>query len=417
MKLGAEPAQITPASGGWRLHHGAAPPREAPSLEELRPLLPAGVPVELALPCFAVILQRLTLPSTEREELSGMIQLHLEKTLPYPIEEVTSDFVEVRRGTAETTALAVAVHGPGLTKLCQPLRTAERLPEFVSLFALDVAPHLPSGGVVAAVWAEQGHLAVGLYEGGVLSWADNLIGLDAETVATDLPSLLLTAEMEGVPVRVEAAVVASDCVHLREVLGGVFRVPIGVLAVEEVRPRRQIQLEPPDWALAAQRQARTENLRQRLLLGAMAYLLLVACAFVYLAWTKRQVQILEAQIARVQPALLAMQARAVRWQALAPALVPSQYPVEVLFLVNRNRPAEVHITLFEVTPAQFKVEGEAPNPGLAIDFTEKLRADHDLASYSIESAPPSILPKGDAQFRIFGNARGLASVPSSEAKP
>jgi hypothetical protein len=109
MKLGAETAQITPTPGGWRLHLGSAAPKEAATLEEIAALLPPGGHVELSLPCQAAVLERLTLPSTEREELQGMIQLHLEKTLPYPVEEVTSDFEEIQRTETESTVLALAV--------------------------------------------------------------------------------------------------------------------------------------------------------------------------------------------------------------------------------------------------------------------------------------------------------------------
>ena len=81
-----------------------------------------------------------------------MMQLHLEKTLPYPVEEVTSDFEEIKRGETDSTILALAVHGPVLAQMCQPLRDAERLPDRVSLFALDIAAQCPTGQTVAAIW-------------------------------------------------------------------------------------------------------------------------------------------------------------------------------------------------------------------------------------------------------------------------
>ena len=69
-----------------------ARPTKYSTLGEAAAALPLNVAVRLALPCQAALLERLKLPATDREELAGMVQLQLEKTLPYPVEEVSSDF-------------------------------------------------------------------------------------------------------------------------------------------------------------------------------------------------------------------------------------------------------------------------------------------------------------------------------------
>jgi hypothetical protein len=401
-KPGADAAQITPTPSGWRLHPGAGLALTAPSLPELVPQLPAGAAVSLSLPTYSALLERLTLPATDRDELSGMIQLHLEKTLPYPVEEVTSGFEIIRQTESETTLLSFAVHGPVLQQLCQPLRDAERLPTHLSLFALDLAPQLPTGQRVAAVWAEQEHLAIAIYEAGKLSWAYSLIGMDVGTLQSDLPPLLLTAEVEGVPTNVESVALASDCEAFREPLREIFGVPVGLFAVEEVRPRRDTNLVPPDWTRAAGVQERRERWQQRLLLAAVVYLLLVAVAFVYLAWMKQRLRGIEVEIARTQPLIAATKQQQARLLAMAPAVDRSYFAVEQLYLVNRNRPPEAHITQFNSAPDQFTVKGEAPDAGQAIDFAEKLRAEKELSAYQIDSGPPKILPNNHAQFSIFG---------------
>ena len=114
---------------------------------------------------------------------------------------------------------------------------------------------------------EQGNIAIGIYESGRLSWASNLLGMDPETLKAELPSLLLMAEVEGVPTAVQSVVLASDCADLHEHLREIFTVPIGSFLIEEVRPRQGVNLLPPDWAQAALKQERTERLRQRLLLA------------------------------------------------------------------------------------------------------------------------------------------------------
>jgi hypothetical protein len=401
-KPGADAAQITPTPDGWRLHLGGAPAQTAPTLPELIPAMPEGSHVDLALPCHAALLERMTLPATDREELAGMIQLHLEKTLPYPVEEVTSGFEIIEQTESETTLLSIAVHGPVLAQLCDPLRHAGRVPAHLSLFALDLVPHLPTGKRIAAIWGEPEHLAIGIYQSGKLSWAYSLLGTDAETLRSDLLSLLLTAEVEGVPTSVESVVLASDCEILREPLQEIFDVPIGNFAVAEVRPRHELNLLPPDWASAANVLQRQERLQQRLLYAAAGYLLVIAIAFVYLAWTKRRVQVLDAEIARIQPAIASTQQQQARLLAMAPALDRSYYAVEQMYLVDRNRPPDVNITQFDASPLQFVVKGEAPNAGLAIDFAEKLRAEKELSIYQIESGPPKILQNNHAQFSISG---------------
>jgi hypothetical protein len=331
-----------------------------------------------------------------------MIQLHLEKTLPYPVEEVTSGFEIIRQTESETVLLSFAVHGPVLQQLCQPLREAARLPSHLSLFALDLAPHLPTGRRVAAVWAEQEHLAIAIYEEGKLSWAYSLIGMDFATLQGDLPPLLLTAELEGVPTNVESVALASDCEVFREPLREIFGVPVGIFAIEEVLPRREINLLPPDWARAANVQERRERLQQRLLMAAVAYLLLVAVAFLYLAWMKHRLRGIEVEIARTQPLIAATKQQQERLLAVAPAVDRSYFAVEQLYLVNRNRPPDAIITQFNSAPDQFTVKGEAPDAGQAIDFAEKLRAEKELSAYQIDSGPPKILPNNKAQFSIFG---------------
>lgn len=401
-KPGADAAQITPTPSGWRLHPGGSPALTAPTLPELVPQIPAGVHVSLSLPTYTALLERLTLPATDRDELTGMIQLHLEKTLPYPVEEVTSGFEIIRQTESETTLLSFALHRPVLQQLCQPLRDAERLPSHLSLFALDLAPRLPSGQRVAAVWAEHEHLAIAIYEDGQLSWAYSLIGMDVATLQGDLPPLLLTAEVEGVPTNVEFVALASDCDAFREPLHQIFGVPVHLFAVEEVLPRREINLLPPDWADAANVLERRERLQQRLMLGAVAYLLLVAVAFVYLAWMKHGLRAIEVEIARTQPLIAATKLQQDRLLAMAPAVDRSYFAVEQLYLVNRNRQPDTHITQFTSSPEQFTVKGEAADAGKAIDFAEKLRAEKELSAYQIESGQPKILPNNHAQFSIFG---------------
>lgn len=372
-------------------------------MEEATVLIPAGASLHLALPCHAALLERFTLPSGDPAELTGMAQLQLEKTLPYPLEEVTSDLVVVHQGAEESTVLSIAVHTEVLAQLCAPLREREHLPERISFFALSVAAKASPEGVNFMVWKEQGHITIAIVENGKLSWGQSVTEAETEAFAAELPALLLAAEMNGVPTQFTRALLASDATELTAALTGVIECPLGHFNTAEVRPADAGNLLPADWASEATKQLRSERMRQRLLVAAVVYLLLVAGAFLYLAWNKRQLQVLDAEIARTRPLIEATQLRQQRWQTLAAATDPARYAVEITWLVYKSRPGpELHITQLDYAPTQFMVEGEAPSAAAAIDFAERLRAEPGLSDYRIESGPPQILPNETAQFRIFG---------------
>ena len=399
---GEEIAQLTPSAHGWRLRHGGTI-RDVGSLLEAVAGVPPHARLHLALPCQTALLERLTLPSKDREELAGMAQLQLEKTLPYPVEEVTSDLEVISEENEQSTVLSISVHTPALTQLCQPLRDKQRLPQRITLFAQQVAAMASGAERVCAIWSEQEHLVVAIAENGRLSWAQPIAGADPEELSSELPALLLTAEMNGVGSRFDRVLLASDCSHLQETLGAFFQTPIELFTVEGLPESESGNLLPADWADETSRYARAEKTKQRLLLAAVVYLVLLAVALLFLAWNKSRVQRIDLQIAKTQPLIQASQARQARWLALAPAIDPSRYTVEILYLVYRNRPAEeVVITLFDCTPTVFMVEGEAPTAAQAIDFAEHLRADKDLSDFRIEAGPPQILPNEHAQFRIYG---------------
>jgi hypothetical protein len=140
-----------------------------------------------------------------------------------------------------------------------------------------------------------------------------------------------------------------------------------------------------------------------LLLGAVLYLLLVAGAFVYLAWLKNESQKLAMQVAATQPQLKAIQESELRWNELRPAFDPSRSTIEILHQIHKNLPsAEVLITEFEHSPSQWKVVGEAPSAILAIEYVQKLKGEKELEAWTITSGEPDLLPNEHAKFSVFG---------------
>jgi hypothetical protein len=332
-----------------------------------------------------------------------MVQLQLEKTLPYPIEEVSSDFEILKQTETESTLLSVAANSAQLEQLCQPLRDREHLPLKITLYAMHVAASCPPDAVVLCVWPEEGQLQAAICENGKLGFVQTLSSAATETVLAELPQLLLSAEMEGVPTDFASIRVEQGCAHLREPLAGFFARPVEVISFDAPLPEPAGNLLPAAWQAETRRIARTGRIRQQLQAAAVIYLLLLAGAFVYLAWLKNRVQRLDLEMAKLQPELELVRSRQARWRALAPAIDPSRYTVEILWRVCSNVPPDVKITTFSYENrsdrTEFRIEGEAPTPALTFEFTEKLRAEKGLSDFRIEPPPPS------AHFNIFGKLK------------
>ena len=402
-KDGISRAILAPEADGWRISLPGGGTQSAKTLGEAAAAVPAGAFIHLALPAHTALLERLTLPSTNREELAGMVQLQLEKTLPYPIEDVTSDFDVIRQGENESTLISVATHTAQLNKLCEPLRTSARLPRRVTLFASHVAASCPADKVVLCVWQEEAQLVVAICECGKVSTAQTIPSADADTLRSELPALLLRAELEGVPVEFDSIRIEHGCDALRPVLEEYFRKPVETVSFTAGLPDAQGDLLPAAWNTEQKRVENSGRLKQRLQFAAFAYLLLIAAAFIWLAWMKAQVRKLDAQLAVMQPQIEFVKTQEARWTALQPAVDPQRYALNILRLCQEARPSsEVQFTAFDYQPAQFRIEGEAPNANLASDYGEKLQAAEGLADFKIDAPPPQPLKDTRWKFTFFG---------------
>ena len=226
---------------------------------------------------------------------------------------------------------------------------------------------------------------------------------DVARLAAELPQALLAATMEGVPTQCSRVLLADEARALTPVIQSVFALPIEALPAPAPTLDLSINLVPDSWRNAAQQQVRTRRTRGQLQFAAVLYVLLAAGAATYFILLQRQAKELSARFAAVRPQLELVQTRQARSATLAPAIEPGRFTVELLYLLQRALPAaEVRITEFDQQPAEWRVTGEAPNAGLAIDYVNRLKADPDLASFQINSSPPQLLPNESARFSIFG---------------
>lgn len=402
-KSGAHAALLTPDAVGWRLVREGAPELKIATLAEAVAALPAGLPVHLALPSSAVLFERMTLPATDRAELAGMAELQLEKSLPFPIEEVSSDFVVLENRAGESTLLNAAVHHVPLETLCAPLRAAGRLPDKVTPFALHAAAACPADETALLIYLEQNQFVVSVAQNARLGWTQNIASAEASALLAELPQALLAAEIEGVPSRFDSVQLSTESAALAGPLRALFPVPVQVVEIRGVLPEPVMNLARPAWRAEADRQQQGYRLKQRLATGAAIYCVACAAAFAGIFWMKREVRKLDAQFAAARPELEFVQARQSRWNDLAPAIDPSRFTVELLYQLHKNLPADgVNITDFDQMPTQWKVMGEAASVNLAVDYVSRLKAEKELAIYQINAGPPAPLPGEHAQFSVFG---------------
>ena len=400
---GVSRAILAPEADGWRISLPGGATQSAKTLGEAAAIVPAGAMIHLRLPAHAALLERLTLPSTNREELAGMVQLQLEKTLPYPMEDVTSDFEVIKQGESESTLISVATHTGQLNKLCEPLRTTARLPRRVTLFASHVAASCPADKVVLCVWQEEAQLVVAICECGKVSTAQTIPSASADALLGELPSLLLRAELEGVPVEFDSIRVEHGCEQLRPALEQYFHKPVETVSFNAGLPDAKGNLLPEAWTSEQKRAESSGRLKGRLQIAAFVYLLLLAGAFVYLAWMKRQVQNLDANLAKLKPQIEYVTGQETRWAALRPAIDPERYTLNILRLCTEARPSgEVQFNVFDHQPSQFMIEGEVPNANMAGDYGEKLQAVEGLGDFKVETPPPATLKEDRWKFKFFG---------------
>lgn len=405
-KNGHSSALLVPDAQGWRVRIPGGEGQSVASLDEAIAAIPAGAHVELALPCHSVLLERHKLPATDRTELADMLQLQLEKTLPFPVEEVSHGFEVLGQDENESTVLSVAASHSQLDQLCAPLRSHGRLPEKITLNALRLAAGCPADETVLAAWAEQEQLVVAIVCDGKLSWAQVVPTLDAETALAELPGLLITAELEGVNTEFASIRLTPDCAHLEQSLAAQFGKPVLPLPDSD-EPKSNLDLLPASWQHEVKRREQTEKLKQNLLMVAVVYLLLVAGAFGYLAWLKTRARKIQAELTQLEPRYADIKRQEERWNLLAGSVAPERSAVEVLHQLTKSRlgNSNVQFVGFVYTPREWVLKGEGTTDA-HFEFSQQLKKNEDLtANFDMVYPNPTNIKDDKASFTITGKPR------------
>jgi Type IV pilus assembly protein PilM len=402
---------LIPGAEGWNLisrpaENGNWRVRAFPTLDEAAETLNTDDNVILALPVSAVLAQRMRLPSVEGPELREMVRIQLEKALPFSLEEVTSDFEVIKQDNGECIISAVAVQNQRLTEIAAPLLNRKVIPRAVTVYAAQrIATHAEKGRALF-IYPESGTLVSAISENGKLSFARTIDGGLAAALELELPQLTMTAELQGISAAFESVLVDEKCFALRDRVENAVAAPAELMSIETPPASTALNLLPQAWREERQRQLRREQWKKRLAIAGMAYAALIALALMQLGYLKLRIRLLDALIQRDAPHTVFVRAAANNWKALAPAIDPHFYPIEILLHLFDSLPSQdVRITAYNQSARQISVEGEANKAALAYQFAEKVKKHPDLQNFTFDMQSPRILPNDHAQFRLEGRPR------------
>jgi hypothetical protein len=360
----------------------------------------------LALPVELVLAQRFRLPTTDPTEFGDMVRIQIEKAMPYPAEEMTTDSEIISQTEEGSVISAVAVHNEKLSELAAPLISRGLIPSQVTVYAGHrAATHLPEGTALF-IYPENESIVCAISEEGKLSFTRTLDAGDALQLQRDLPQLALSAELQGINTTNPRIFLAENLYELRDTIEGIFATTAELIAVEVPPAETRLNLLPDSWRQRRAQLAKQKVWRKRLLVAAAAYAGLLLLFLAYLIILRVQVRRLDKRISRDAPRIQFVKTTEARWKALAPAIDPHYYPIEILLGLFDSLPSQdVRITVFNQSARQISVDGEANSAALAYQFADKVKKHPQLQTFQFELGAPRILPNDHAQFRLEGKPK------------
>ena len=331
------------------------------TLDETVPLLNGTRNIVLGLPANAVLAQRLRLPTVEAGEFSEMVRLQIEKALPYPAEEVTTDFEVIEQTEEGSVVSAVSVHNQKLSELAAPLLDRGIIPAQVTVYAAQRAATHAAAGRAFLLYPEGESLVCAISEEGKIGFTGFLDGADANQLQRDLPQMALSAELQGINTVFPVVLLDENLHQLRDTLQGLFISRPDFMGVEAPPAKTKLNLLPESWRQRRAELVRHAQWKKRLLWAGGAYAALMLLVGACILALRIQIGMLDRGIARDEPKTAFIKQTEARWKALSPATDPHYYPIEVLLHLSQSLPSpDVQITQFNQSARQISVDGEAP---------------------------------------------------------
>ena len=401
---------IIPTSHGWNFvrssaQNGSWSVRKLQTLEEAVPLLSADDEFVLGLPVSSVMAQRFRLPSVDPAEFPDMIRLQIEKSLPFPPDEVTSDFELIEQSENESVVSTIAISNDRLAELASPLLDRGYIPRQVTVYAAQRASTYAPKGNALLIYPEGEMLVYAMTENGKLSLA-RAIERNGDQLEIELPQLRLSAELQGIDASSPNVLLDETCYELRDAVQGILASPTEIVGIELPPAPVKLNLLPESWRRRRLQLVRQVEWRKRIAWIGGAYVGAIVLLFAYLGLVRFQVGRFDRRIAHDAPETEFVRATEARWQALAPAIDLHYSPVEILQHLFESLPsADVRITTYNQSARQISVDGEANTAALAYEFIDKIKKNPDLRTFQFDMAAPRILPNNHAQFRLEGKPK------------
>ena len=387
-------------------HSSAWEVRGLATLDEAGALLQPGEDFVLGLPVAVVLAQRLRLPTIDPEEFVEMARIQIEKAMPYSTEEMTTGSDIISQTDEGSVISAVAVHNEQLSQLAAPLLSLGLIPSQVTVYAAQrAATHAPVGAALL-IFPESEAIVCAIAEEGKLSFTRTLDAADPLQLQRDLPQLALSAELQGINTSFPKILLDESLYGLRDTVEGIFASTVELIAVEVPPADTGLDLLPESWRERRAQVVRRGEWKKRILWAGGVYAALLVLFLAGLLVLRLEIGRLGRKIEKDAPRTEFVKMTAARWRALAPAIDPRYYPIELMQHLSESLPsADVRITKFDQSARQVAVEGEANSAALAYQFADKVKKHPDLQMFQFEMAAPKILPNDHAQFRLEGKPR------------
>src|SRR5438093_13268362 len=240
---------IIPTSHGWNFvrsseQNGSWSVRKLQTLEEAVLLLCADDEFVLGLPVSSVMAQRFRLPSVDPAEFPDMIRLQIEKSLPFPADEVTSDFELIEQSENESVVSAIAISNDRLAELASPLLDRGYIPRQVTVYAAQRARTYAPKGNALLIYPEGEMLVYAMTENGKLSLARVLENGNGEQLQLELPQLRMSAELQGINASFPNVLLDESCYQMRATVEGILSSPTEIVGDELAPASVKLNLLP-----------------------------------------------------------------------------------------------------------------------------------------------------------------------------
>ena len=221
-------------------------------------------------------------------------------------------------------------------------------------------------------------------ENGKLSLTRTLEATEAEQLQHDLPQLALSAELQGIDTSFPTVLLDENCLPLRDTIERVFAQRPDLMGVETPPATVKLNLTPESWRQQRAALARQKEWQKRLLWAGGAYAATFLLFALYVVVLRFQVGHLKNAIKRDAPKVDFIKQTETDWKALAPAIDPHYYPIEVMLHLFESLPnPEVRITVTINPRAISRCKARRPPAALAYQFAEKVKKNPGSAGVSL----------------------------------